>query len=212
MLTNAIGFVGIDCYDLILYLAKVLSVLGERVLVSDNSDTGALSCCIPEITTWESGTVNYFGVDCTQDVNTIDESYNWVFIDFGFSGRERELECDEIYYVTDYKRHNVKAIAEHLLSADILCGLIMRDRLTSKITMQSVLVDINSNTIAEDASYEIFEQQSDLTAQLMMQYNVGLSFKLMSQSMKEFICAFLSDTFNKKEIMNCIKSVIRGKQ
>ncbi len=42
-----IGFAGTESYDLILYLAVMLTALDKKVLLVDNSCHKALSCCIP---------------------------------------------------------------------------------------------------------------------------------------------------------------------
>lgn len=43
----SIGFAGTESYDLILYLAVMLTALDKKVLLVDNSCHKALSCCIP---------------------------------------------------------------------------------------------------------------------------------------------------------------------
>ena len=44
---NVVGFYGIDNYEIILYLTRVLSNAAKKVLIADYSDSNALMSCIP---------------------------------------------------------------------------------------------------------------------------------------------------------------------
>lgn len=210
-MTSIIGFVGYDSYDLILYLATVLTEMGQRVIVSDSSDLRALSLCIPSLEDWEDGPVEYFGIEFVQDLQEEPEDFDWLFIDFGWSGGEQEFQCDELYYVTDYKQHNMLGLLDHLVEYESVLGILLRDKIDSKVTAQSVASELGLEDLPEESLYEVNEQAPDLMAQMLCQHNSGIPIRMISENMKGFICDFLADYWDRKSVMNAIKTAARRK-
>ncbi|SHJ79016.1 hypothetical protein SAMN02745136_00865 [Anaerocolumna jejuensis DSM 15929] len=85
----SIGFAGTESYDLILYLAVMLTALDKKVLLVDNSCHKALSCCIPvsDITGREK-VVHYKGLDIRREKEVRYEGVDLL--------REKEVCCEGV--------------------------------------------------------------------------------------------------------------------
>ena len=57
---NTVAYVGLDNFDIILYISRVLMKLGKKVLLVDHSETMAIKYCIPQPK----------GLNCQRDIIT----------------------------------------------------------------------------------------------------------------------------------------------
>src|SRR5690554_1464643 len=71
---NVVAFVGIESFDNIQYMARILSNLGKKVLVIDYSETEALTWSVPQIDFIDikKDIINYRHVDYTNQNITDD--------------------------------------------------------------------------------------------------------------------------------------------
>lgn len=130
-LTKVIGFLGVEKYDLILYLAYILKELNQKILIMDASDQRALTCCIPhpkELNS-ETETITFREIDFIRDFNPDDyvRDYDYILIDYGFKVRHHDLKgCTTLFACLDRQKHNITAINQLALPSDEVY-LILRD-------------------------------------------------------------------------------------
>ena len=115
------GFVGTNSYDLIHYLSRVSRALKKRCLLIDCSDNLALSYTIRNPIVPAGSIVDYRGVDFIGHPSSLSlvDSYDYVFIDFGFSLDDEFIdESDGIFVVTDHQLQNVMQLKDLELDPD----------------------------------------------------------------------------------------------
>lgn len=205
-MAKVIGFVGVDKYDIILYLAKLLVCNKYRVLVIDDSDTQALQCSVnyPKGLNPHETEVEYAGFRFLTrvDLANIDynASYDFVLIDFGFClNHHNLLQCDAIQIFTDIKRHNIyrlisKNFVNFLSNAmdkdHPQTNVIIRDWVSSKLSLGYMHELLRGLGVGETSYYQFDFNEEDYALQLQSQYDTNYNFKRVSAPIK----AYLVDT------------------
>lgn len=208
MSTSIIGFAGIECYDLMLYLGRTLNELGLQVLMSDSSSNRALQHCVPVVEEWETTPIHYNGLDFVIDLIEPPEGYDIILIDFGKSQQQFSSNCNEIFMVTDYQKHNIQWVADCSLPEDIPVTVILRDRISTKITPSAVAVSVG---LPEDCIIHVEDSAEDLEAKVLCQYNSRFAFHKVSKDIKDFIVKFTEGGWTTREVLKAMKSAARGK-
>ena len=121
MENKILGFFGVDKYDIILYLSRILYTLNKKILLLDCSENRALTYSIPmpnQILCEERDCyiVNYRGIDCASNsfisqelMEKYKQEYDVILMDFGFQENHELVEnCTHIVLVLDQKLHNLK--------------------------------------------------------------------------------------------------------
>lgn len=113
MSNNIIGFLGIEKYDILIYLAKLLSADGKKVLIVDNNSNEALSSCvnIPSGLNPEKEVVTTKDKDFVknQRVAKYEKRYDYILVDFGLSALHPDIDlCSSLLLVCDKQFHNQK--------------------------------------------------------------------------------------------------------
>lgn len=126
-----IGFIGAyDKTDVILSIAKVLTMAGKQVLVMDNTITQKCKYVVPVINPTKSYITNYEGIDVAVGFENIDNlkqyigldeneklEYDYIIVDtdsftgvtrFGLQG------ADKVYFVTSFDMYSLKKGVEIL--------------------------------------------------------------------------------------------------
>lgn len=206
-----IGFVGVECYDLIHLLSKVITTLGASCLVIDNSDTKALSCSVPGGLT--AGNCSYYhGVDFIADIslrdNTDTQSYDYVLIDFGFSNDADMKLCDEVTLVTDFQIHNLERLKQ-IDVGDVYRNLVLRDRVSSKLKPEYAISELSMHGITSENTILLEESQQDLENRLLCQYNNVFNFKQACDGMRVFVESALVMDYSVSQIKSAYKTVSR---
>ena len=125
-----IGFFGAYSYDIILYLARALSLEGKQVLVIDRSIEQEVIRMIRPMHTGDLqlGIFRFCGIDITSrsllpEGMNAEDIYDVILYDFGVNMCPDEYcSCDVICYVLDMYVHNALAVqrAEELQDTQIL--------------------------------------------------------------------------------------------
>lgn len=223
-MTRVSGFVGVESYDLVLYLAKVAKYLydfdkdgnhlGEAsVLVLDKSNDNSLRSCIDFIDNMDGETVNYCGFEFATSCSDFSD-YTIVLIYYGRNLEEDFSICDDLYLVTDYQKHNTEVIKEINVGETTYPFLVVRDRINSKITPDSIFYDTDTCvhfTSKENDLIEIQDTQSDLAARVALQYDGRIDMRGLSESMNSFIIKALNADYQEKDIKTAIKKAVKEK-
>lgn len=207
---KVIGLVGIDKYDIIHYLAKVLHNLGQKVLVIDGSSRKAVTATLPA----QGAVFDFGGVDFVSGLdkakaNVRLSNYDFVIIDFGFQmGNKLILKCDEIWLITDEQKHNIVNLQNvRLLPSQPRFAVIRSDtpnKLHSYFLQLLAPLGITQNTL-----YRITETKESRRNRLQIMYQNVVSMRNLGDDMLHVITLMLTPYFSEREINAAIREVRR---
>ena len=213
-----IGFVGIDKYEILLYLSRILYHLNKKVLLADFSETRSLteSIPIPEVLCESNTYLDYRGIDFVKGQNYIFDmyrNYDYVLIDFGFNHEAlSEIYCDHLIYITDLQLHHAKGLGRLKALGSPKSYIIIKDVFHCKVTPDIILSEIKLKTIIENI-YIIEQDGLDIKFKIYSQYNQTFYFDKLSKSMKTFLKDILyqfDENFSKSYIQSAYKKAERG--
>lgn len=214
MQAKLIGFVGIEKYDIIYYLASVISALNKSVLVVDSSDEESLKTTIPTIFLEENDVFHYKNMDVVLDPKTTSvdfNSYDYVLIDFGFDVKNKTLiTMNEIYMVTDLQMHHAHEFKDLELGLYQERFLIVRDSLKYKSIDRYILQEFDSKSIGLHNSFALRLDEQDKLRMLDCMYNDSFKFNDISSSFQNLLYAILSPDVSEKEFLKAFKIASRG--
>lgn len=210
--SKVIGFIGIECYDLMLYIAKMLLQLKCSALLVDASYSQSLSYVFQgDIVPNEY--LDLYGVDLLAGVDFFDPSlaqgYDYTLVYFGFDQNGLQ-NCDELYIVTDYQRHNMAAIRT-IDPGNICRFLVVRDRAYYNWNSKSIVAEFPNLEISVDDIYSIEDSETDVSLRIALHHSAKLNMKKVSLDIKEFVLHVLDVDFDAKTLESAWKSVIRRK-
>lgn len=212
--TNIIGFLGIEAYDLILYLAKMLQYLGKKILVIDHSESGALTCCIPIPDTLDpkSEIISCLGMDFIKNRSALNfqRDYDYILIDFGFNINQKEIEnCTFCCLVTDRQQHNIQRLAKLKLYQE--ASIIIKD------TIRDDFADYLMEKLKDKKQwlkncYYLYADERDKENMIGLQYHNNIHFKKQSGQLKYVLNQFIIETlhFDRYEALRAYKKAKRG--
>ncbi len=212
---NVAGFLGIETYDIILYVSILLLNLKQKVLLIDNSETEALTYCvpIPESLNPKVNKINFRNIDFMKDRNVSDfiREYDYILIDFGFKTMHKDISnCSQIFLVTDKQQHNISRIQNiKLIQADtylIIKDMIRKDNITY------LLENLKENKINIKMYYALYYDDADKENMIALQYSNDIKFKNLSAQLKYLLNQLISETFkfNRSEVGQAYKKAKRG--
>lgn len=211
-LIDTIAFVGVESYDLMIYLAKTIDALNASVLLVDNSIDQSLTACIPGLEMNNPGEpVDYNGITAVKSLEEIPEDFDYVLIYYGKDESADLSFVNEVCLVTDYQKHNVQFLMDVQLDDEIYPFLIVRDRVASKITPESIYYELEELEIDREALIIIEDSADDLNTKVMCQYNSLKGIGKVSDSIKNFIIAILSEEYDEAAVKAAFKLVARRK-
>lgn len=206
------GFVGIESYDLIIYLAMTMQALNTSVLLIDNSYDQSLAECIPGLPEANDGEpVDYRGITTTKWLTELPDNYDYVLVYFGKNTEFGLEDVTEVYLVTDYQKHNVNFLKSVELAEDNYPFLVVRDRVASKITPESIRIELEELGIPSESLLALEDTPADLNLKVMCQYNSLSGLAKVSDGIREFINVALSEDYDKAAVKAAFKVVTRRK-
>ncbi len=206
------GFIGIESYDLMIYLAMTMQALNCSVLLIDNSHELSLAECIPGLPeATNASPVDYRGITTVKGLNELPDNYDYVLVYFGKDIAQGLENVNEVYMVTDYQKHNVNFLRSVELTEDNYPFLVVRDRVASKVTPESIHLELEELSIPSESVLTIEDSSYDLNLKVMCQYNSLSGLAKVSDSIKEFIRVALSEDYSEAEIRAAFKIVTRRK-
>lgn len=208
--SKIIGFIGIECYDLMVYVGQTLHRLGCSCLLVDNSEDGSLAGMNEE--EMSAGDVTgIFDVVLARLVGLDDKEacmYDYVLVYAG-SADIRPEDYDELYCVTDYQRQNIRRLGACDLG-DVCRFLVVRDRTVCGLNPEFLLDELGNLGLGPEAMYEIEDTQADVSAKLFLQHAESARFQKVSRSMQEFVMHVLDVDFETKDIEKAFKAAAKG--
>lgn len=190
MANNVVGFIGIENYEIILYLSRILAKLGKRVLLVDYSESSDLTSCIPVPIDLnpQKDVISYMGIDFTGNkfITEFIDSYDDILINFGFHMNSGVTLCTQIGYVVDQQKFHIERLVSLPKTEISNISLLIKDYVDSKINSEYILERLNKN-IRKDNIY-VFEQDViDTKFKILAQYNTVFEFKRISRGTKGYL-------------------------
>lgn len=223
---KVIGFVGIEQFDIILYLSRVLKNLNKKVMLLDLADNKKLSICIPYPDQLlaknknNSLIIDYSGIDIIinnegrNKISNFVNQYDFILIDFGFDLKNKEiLLCDELFLVTDLDKTNSNRFNNTQFDHIQNKYLIFREVVDCKITPFYVLEEHIPNLhIDREYCSILYQDYIDTKMKLNWQYDEDVRFKKLSRHYKNWIkdtVTYISG-LTRKDIEKAYKAAERG--
>lgn len=201
-----IGFLGLDSYDLILYLAKYLERLGQTVLIVDNSELGRISYCIPSPISLNPKTdvIRYNNMDFLRHNHELiqKEEYSYILIDLGWDCSQDVIHsCEVLYIITDLQQQNMEYFLTMKLPQTSVYILLKNFFHTNNI--ENVKDYFNENHFGFKNCYLFPTGQKDIENMVMLQYYHDIKLKKISKQIKSLIHTMLIEnlSFSEKEVL-----------
>lgn len=218
MANNIVAYVGIESFDTILYLSRIMQRLGRRVLIVDNSDTLALTYSVPRISDINTNetTISYRRVDFTNMPlsEELATRYDDILVDCGM--KKPIISTDlftKIIYVTDLFEYNIRRIANIDESTAYKCEkvLLIRNAVYTKILTEHIARQI-SNAIAIEKTKVLYREDVDyescLNSHINQVFTLNLS-KMYKEYLIDQVTTMCSD-FSRKEIKEAYRKARNG--
>lgn len=194
MANNIIAFVGIDNFDNIFYISKILSAVGKRVLLIDHSDTLAIkhSIPLPDGVECSKELVTYRNIDFTTKILTTDmmEEYDDIFLAYGFNEPLQDIVyCNRIVYVLDLYRYNQErliCIMGEKLPKEVEKELIVKGVLDTKLIPELVAEKIDNSITKEGISVLLHDERDEANA-LLCHHNRMFCLRGISRQRKNYL-------------------------
>ena len=195
MTSNIVAYVGIDNFDIILYLSRILIRLGKKVLLVDHSDTMSLKYSIPQPEGFntDSEIMHYRNVDFTTALITkeMQALYDDILIAYGFNKFIMDISiCNYIVYVTNAYRYNQERFGciayDMYIRGELKKALLIRD--VSDAAVNSILVASKIDKgLTEEGISVLFKDDRDDKNSLRYHNNRMYKFKDISNEMKIYL-------------------------
>jgi len=224
---SVMGFLGVDKYEYIMYLSRVLYHLGKNVLMVDCSESGALASCFLCPEGIKNEIMEYRGVRFLDGRNSMDidtfmdsknmpaaNKYDSILIDYGFHVDEQGLKnCDHLVYVTDQQAHNIRRVSKFIHLKDKQVNLIIKNLVNSRITPKYIISEINLKHISTKQTYVVYQDELDTNCRMNCQYDGVFRFVKLSSQSKNVIKGLLVEllpSITKRELKEAYKKAERG--
>ena len=221
--SKMIGFLGVDKYDLILYLSRILYQMHKKVLLIDCSQSKALTYSIPipnQILCEESDSyvISYRGVDFTKNhiltkdlLKRYQEEYDLVIIDFGFN-KDHELiqNCTHIVLVIDQKLHNWKGLKEVLIPKECQVFLVLYEIYGCKISLFYILEELLI-AIPTDNIFEVSQECVDIKQSIDCQYNDIIRFHRLTKPYERLLYCLITSLYPDHNPKQKTKAYLKAK-
>ncbi len=203
---RVIGFLGLDSYDLILFLAKYLEHLGQNVLIVDDTKLGRLSYCIPAPVTLnpDRDLIRYNNIDFIRhNFEAIQSEENtYILIDFGWYISQDVLHsCELLYIITDLQQQNMG----HILNMNLLhiSVYILLKNFFHMNNIKNVKDYFAENHFNFKKCYVFPTTIKDMENMVMLQYNHVIKLPKISKQLRSLIHTILIDNleFDEKEVL-----------
>jgi hypothetical protein len=218
MANNIIAYAGLESFDTILYLSRILQRLDHKVLVVDNSDSLALTRSVPQISELDTKltTISYRRVDFTRMpvLPELAEEYDDVLIGCGMKEPDTSVNLfTRVVFVTDMFEYNLLRLADISKYYNCNCEkeLLIRDAIFSKISPEQISERIGIET-SEDKTAILYRDEKDYTNALNSHINQVFTLNLSGIYKKYLIDKVigLCKNVTRKEVIRAYKEARNG--
>lgn len=193
MANNIVGFMGIENYEIIMYVSRILNNLGKKVLMVDYSETGSLAACVPVPVglNAKDDIIDFRRTDFTMKIISSDilNEYDDILINFGFNVSDDILDaCNHLVFITDQQKQNIENIAAlpKVEINDTRKQMVIKDSVESKINQAYILKELK-NVVFDDNVYVLDQDENNTISKLLVQYDVKFGFRKVSKALKNYL-------------------------
>jgi len=189
-----IGFFGAYSYDIILYLARSLSLAGKQVLVIDRSTDQEVVRTIRPVTEGDLqlGIFRFCGIDITARVvlpegMKAEEVYDVILYDFGGNMCPDEYgSCDVICYVLDMYVHNALSVQRAEALQTVQTWMVLRDLFRGK-ALARYHMRLTGKQVKKEDTFYIRLNSDDFVARFRMEADQLPRVELASVEMQKMV-------------------------
>lgn len=216
-----VGFIGVyDKTDMLLYIAKMLTIAGKKVLLIDATKEQITKYVVPTINPTFSYVTNYEEIDVAIGFNNLDEikrylsedlNYDYILINTdntqSFINYEMESSLKN-YFVTSFNAYSIKK------GLEIINQLINPVELTKVIFAKEILEEENNYLDFLSLGYKVKWNEyriyfplemGDETAIIDNQRLSKIRFTNLTSQYKESLMYITEELLNKDEVNSFIK-------
>ncbi|NLN65540.1 MAG: hypothetical protein GX144_09075 [Clostridiaceae bacterium] len=217
-----LGFIGFCKTDIILYMARILTCLGENVAVIDCSGQHELKLSVPDAIDTEDR-LDYRGVDFysnSKGINTAElpvKNYTILLVDYGVNlhALEKEAELEALFVVTDMHRHHVVPLSIVLSRLQFTPDAIriIRDIVPGKIRPRYIDSLLQTGQFTNLlAKYELYLHEKDYYQRLLSQYDDIFHFAKISEAFRSMLFECVTELlgYDKKSATRALKKAQSG--
>lgn len=210
-----VGFVGCYSHDVILLLAKVLSCMEKRVLLTDRNKRHTLRASIPFPDGLDAGKdkVEYDGIFYgeTESAPAERENYDVEIIDFGMEIKKEDASgCTELIVVSDMLLHHIRCLSNAEIPGERVRACIIRDIIVSSGRKEKPIrefLQIFSNCMEFFLPPDFRDMKNRYVCETMYEYSMRRASPEMQDAVLQ-IAAIFCPGYGEKEI----KQRIRGQE
>ncbi len=125
-----VGFIGCYSNDVILMLAKVLSCMGQKVLLWDRNRLRILGVSVPkpEGVYPVQARIEYDGILFTEQEQCTEDECDIVLIDYGMDADRKSINgCEQFIVLTDMLLHHIRRLEKPDIPRSSVKACIVRD-------------------------------------------------------------------------------------
>lgn len=191
MSIKIVGFIGIDKYDIISYLAQLAGMYKKKVLVADYTSLQATMCTLPsedyeEVLHYRSA--DYRSSPSAGEIERyiMEEEYDFIFMDLDFNiGKNVIKYCTQIYFVSDLQRHHLDLIASMHFKPMVTKGFVIKMG-EKEVYANSYLEQIFEDTVLSSCDFHfLYWEEGDMCQQLRLQYQHMVPLRCFSQGYRK---------------------------
>ena len=217
-----LGFIGFCKTDLILYLSRIINLLGEKTAIVDRSVSQELSYSVP-VGIYAKDRLDYRGVEVFLSCGETEleelklNDFHSVLVDFGLNVKALDeiKGMNAVFVVSDLQRHHLIPLSNFLSEEKEIPNVIRvyRDIPSCKITSRyadSILnLDNSANVIAK---YELPFNETEYTVRLISQYDDVFKFSRVTPEFSQMLLDCLTELFGteNKAAVKALKKAQRG--
>ena len=220
MVSEVVTYIGLNCFDLILYQACVLKKLQKKVLIIEVNDK-VEQCPFSSMLQLPIGLeakkdiITYRRIDFAFFLPGIEmlNHYDTVFISAGLTKQPYGFSRYREVYVTDLFIQNIESVKR--IMRESLCAersLVIRNNVFSYLNLDLLSAEMEG-LLDKTATMIIDMNENDQFNALLCQNVQSLKFTLLSGTMKKYLLCELGKLCpeaNKREIYHAYKAASRG--
>lgn len=217
MANNVIGYIGIENFEMMLYLARILNKLKQKVLLIDLTADQDLASCIPVPIGLDPSddVISYYGVDFTKAAPSSDmlNEYDVVLISFGFNISAEIKYCNRIVYAVNQMLHNINRVAALAPISAYEKHLIIKDMVSSKITPEYI-ADCLKLEIKPENIITLDFDEVDMKYKILAQHDSLFTFSRITNKAKRYLITTvreLNPEVTEKELREAYRLAERGR-
>ncbi|MGN0506982.1 MAG: hypothetical protein ACI4FZ_10500 [Lachnospiraceae bacterium] len=172
------GFVGYECEDMVIYLARMFSALGKRTMILDLTEQGSVIGICGEVQ-------EYAGISFSScPAQGMEQDSDVILKVFGYQPRQEDLkECRKLFLVTDGSAFRARLLSKFTLWQGECC-LIVRNMVSMRYG-EAYLALLSEHQI--ERCFTVFADERDVKERCCLGMEKRRPLHRLSESMRELL-------------------------